>query len=45
MAEETKKAIEELAKACDGNEKVQAFLEGLKYGLQAGKAEAMKGGE
>ena len=40
MSEETKKAIEELVKATDGNEIAKAFLSGYKSGLDTSKATA-----
>lgn len=33
MSDKTKSAIEELAKAADGNPTAKAFLDGLKHGL------------
>lgn len=37
MNEETKKTIEELAKAAEGNEIAKAFLQGFQSGLNAQK--------
>lgn len=37
MSEEAKKAIEELAKATDGNELAKMFLLGFRNGLEAAK--------
>ena len=34
MAEEVKKALEELTKSADGNREAQAFLDGIKYGMK-----------
>lgn len=34
MSEETKKAIEELVKATEGNDLAKAFLSGYKSGIQ-----------
>ena len=43
MAEETKKAVEELAKACDGNALAQAFVKGLAAGMAIRKDAEEKG--
>ena len=34
MAEEVKKALEELTRSADGNREAQAFLDGIKYGMK-----------
>ena len=39
MSEETKKAIEELVKATEGNDLAKAFLRGYKSGLDTAKAD------
>lgn len=39
MSEETKKAIEELVKATEGNDLAKAFLRGYKSGLDTAKGE------
>jgi len=41
MADETKKALEELVRMCEDNDLAKAFLTGFKSGMQAGK----EGGE
>ena len=38
MSEETKKAIEELVKATEGNDLAKAFLRGYESGLETAKA-------
>ena len=42
MSEETKKAIEELVKATEGNDLAKAFLRGYKSGLDTAKDEEKK---
>ena len=39
MSEETKKAIEELVKATEGNDLAKAFLRGYKSGLDTAKTD------
>ena len=40
MSEETKKAIEELVKATEGNDLANAFLRGYKSGLDTAKTDS-----
>lgn len=40
MSEETKKAIEELVKATEGNDLAKAFLQGYKSGLDTANTDS-----